>query len=340
MRSFFFPLLLPLSFIPFSSSAAAQCDESWHLQSFGCDVGHDNFGTLNRNGTPACGHGNCPGPSCWTALSPSVTVSNASNGSITVQSPQDVQVYGETFVWATASSTISFSIQFLADCNLTVWLNGSKLTPGTSTVPGSGSYPMSLVAGQNHIEFTNYHQHASTGFRFNTQLAGHVAAMHSEPIANSGCASASVAEYGCGPLGLNPEGSLSHFAGIPVLGGAVVLEVHNPLGTQNPGAQAYVLLSTAAMPQFPCGPAIPGWSMHSNTLPGDQLISFAPAKFIGVHPPGGAPWDGTPAAVTLSVANNPALIGLKVFAQGFLIDPSPTGVLIGAATAVEIRIGL
>lgn len=317
---------------------AQGCVPEWRFFSFGCDRGHDNFGVLQRDGRPACGSGNCPGPSCWQPGG--VSVSGVDRGAFTVSSPQDVQVKGETHVWVPEAKTVPFVIQFLGDCNLTVWVNGNLLV-SRGIIPGSGTYSLPLARGDNVIEWTNYHQHASTSFRFVTRLADEVAAMHTSRVSTSGCLADQVEEYGCGPNGLNPVGSLRYVRGRAVPGSAVIFELHNPVGTQAPGeTRAFLLVSSAAMPQYPCGPAMPTWSMWSNTLPGDVLIDVTPGVLFAALPDSGEVWRGVPVPVALSIPDDYGLLGVTAYCQGFLFDLSSSGVHVGATTAARVRVGV
>jgi len=332
-------LLVLFASLHLAAAVSSQgCVPEWKFFSFGCDTGHDNYGVLQRDGRPACGSGNCRGPSCWQAGGVSVT--GVDRGAFTVSTPRDVQVKGETHVWVPEAKTVPFVIQFLGDCNLTVWVNGNLLV-SRGTIPGSGTYSLPLGRGDNVIEWTNYHQHASTSFRFATRLAEQVTAMHTSPVSSSGCLAAQVEEYGCGPNGLNPEGSLRYVRGLAVPGSAVIFELHNPVGTQTPGQTwAFLLVSSAAMPQYPCGPAMPTWSMWSNRLPGDVLIDVTPGVLLAALPESGEVWEGAPVPVELPIPEDYSLLGATAYCQGFLFDLSTSGVAVGATTAGRVRVGI
>ncbi len=141
--------------------------------------------------------------------------------------------------------------------------------------------------------------------------------------------------YGCG---LNPEDSLSILAGAPVPGTDVVFGIDNPLGTQSAGSLPILVLSLAPNANFPCGRVLQDLGMNG---PGELLINlgvnFRLRPFLI-----GSPWAGAgmPAEVSVSIPDDPALLGLSVFAQGVLRDASQTPAKLGLTAAYRLDIGL
>ena len=146
--------------------------------------------------------------------------------------------------------------------------------------------------------------------------------------------------YGCG---VNPAGSMLVLSGLPAIGSTVVLGLDNPLGTQAAGSLPFMGLALAPFDAslFPCGVQLPGFGMAAPGASGELLISIAPPDPFATI--AGPPWagPGSPAAMPLPVPDNCNLIGLPVYAQGLIVDPTP-GALVpfGLTDAVELRIGL
>ncbi|MEZ5196399.1 MAG: hypothetical protein R2764_08365 [Bacteroidales bacterium] len=141
----------------------------WNISSFGCDFGHNNSFTLQRTGSPVCGSGNCPSQpamppeGCWGELITAIQYSGggvswtiSANGSINLSHAQDVQVYGDTWIFSDNAVTINPSVQ--SDVGH-VWINNVSLS--------NPNNPISLVPGWNHLEFTSYNQNQGTVFNVN-----------------------------------------------------------------------------------------------------------------------------------------------------------------------------
>ena len=94
--------------------------------------------------------------------------------------------------------------------------------------------------------------------------------------------------YGCG---YNPAGSLEYVGEAAVIGGTAEFRIHNPMGTQSPGAATVLGLSAAPLPGFPCGVHLPGFGMGAPLLDGELLIDLSPGKLIKPVP--GPTWPGT-----------------------------------------------
>ncbi|MEO0652251.1 MAG: hypothetical protein AAFZ65_16375, partial [Planctomycetota bacterium] len=134
--------------------------------------------------------------------------------------------------------------------------------------------------------------------------------------------------------GVNPADSLRVVSGAATLGNSITVALDNPLGTQGPGSLAYYSVSLGSQPLSPCGLLVPGFGMQGPGAAGEFLLSYAPGlllfdRFAGV-------WDGTPVENSFDVSSNPSVLGLEFFAQGLLLDPSPsTNVTFGLTNAVR-----
>jgi hypothetical protein len=141
-------------------------DNLWNVREFACDFGHDNSFTLQRDGTPVCGSGNCGGPpnSCWGP----VRKAGNTDGSLSLPHGQDRQVYGDTYLYVTEPRIISVPVT--ADVGA-VWLNDVQII--------SNPLSLSLEPGCNHLEFTSYNQNQATSFNIQAALADLVIRMDS-----------------------------------------------------------------------------------------------------------------------------------------------------------------
>ena len=141
--------------------------------------------------------------------------------------------------------------------------------------------------------------------------------------------------YGCG---INPAGSLTFISGAPLIFHNLTLGIDNPLGTQAVGSIPFLSLALAPDPSFPCGTNVPGFGMSGV---GELLISLAPANLLQPILVG-PPWAGVglPSPITLNVPNDPNLVGLHIFAQGLLFDPTVAfGVMFGLTEGLEMVLG-
>ncbi|MEM7310758.1 MAG: PQQ-dependent sugar dehydrogenase [Planctomycetota bacterium] len=146
-----------------------------------------------------------------------------------------------------------------------------------------------------------------------------------------------VQPYGCG---VNPDGSLVMTGAGAHIGGAVELELHNPLATQSPGALSALGLSAAPAPGFPCGALQPGFGMAGPLADGELLLSLSPGAFL--TPIAGSAWPGTPVGLQVPVPYLLTLVGTRVYLQGALVDPTfggGAGVGVGLTNALELLIG-
>ena len=146
---------------------------------------------------------------------------------------------------------------------------------------------------------------------------------------------ASIEEIGCG---VNPVGSLTVLAGEPRIGTTITFGVDNPFGTQNPGAIARLGVSTRPDALYPCGKSLPRLSMSGTGTDAELLIDLT--QLVAIET--GDTWTGpgNPAAVSVDIEPDPALIGLSIYVQGLLIDKrATTGPRIGLASGFEIKVG-
>jgi len=150
------------------------------------------------------------------------------------------------------------------------------------------------------------------------------------------CAEARVTG-GCG--GVNPWWSLRLGKGMPSIGDSIELLLDNPLGTQAPGAAAFVALATAPDAAAPCGTSIAGLGMGGVGAPGELLIDAQAPNPVLVVTGGAWAGPGTHAAVAIQVPAIPALIGARVWAQGMLVDPSGFGLPFALTNGAELWLG-
>ena len=145
---------------------------------------------------------------------------------------------------------------------------------------------------------------------------------------------AAVQSYGCGT---GPPGSID-VSDAPYLGGSFEFLVDNPLGTQSPGSLPFVAVGLDDL-ATPCGLPLPGFHMSPLAPNGELLVADLVVPELW-----GAPWTGPgqPAAVPAAIPQDAGLLGLSLFTQGLLFDPSggPSGaVLFGLTRGLELRIG-
>ncbi len=146
--------------------------------------------------------------------------------------------------------------------------------------------------------------------------------------------SGSVEPYGMA----NPEGSLRFSEGNATIGDTMAFEVDNPVDPSAGPGVALVVLATAPDPNFPNGTPVPGFGMGGPAAVGEFLLSLAPPNPILQLGP--APWagSGNPATLLLPLPNNPALVGLDLYAQGAVIDPVAVNG-IGVTNGLIITVG-
>ena len=143
--------------------------------------------------------------------------------------------------------------------------------------------------------------------------------------------------YGCG---VNPEGSLDLAGSGAAIGTSIELTLHNPVGTQSPGAATILGMSALPPAGFPCGVVLPGFGMEGPLFLGELLIDLAPGSFLG--PIFGPDWPGTPVNIPVAIPALRSLAGQRIYAQAAIVDPTlggGTGAGIGLTVGVEILIG-
>ncbi|MEW6074400.1 MAG: right-handed parallel beta-helix repeat-containing protein [Planctomycetota bacterium] len=148
-------------------------------------------------------------------------------------------------------------------------------------------------------------------------------------------APAETAIYGAG----NPAGSMMVVAGRPAIGTSFTLGVDNPLGTQAPGSLGLFLFSTLPDANYPNGTPFPGWGMDGGA--GQILINLTFVDWSISAVAGIWAGAGSPVPYTLPIPDEPAFVGLRLFAQGVILDLTtpPPGIWIGLARAAELMIG-
>jgi len=225
---------------------------------------------------------------------------------------------------ATGAVTVAGTYQGLAGDATAAHIHGPG-APGTSagivlglgvsggtdgTVAGGGTLTPAQVAElQAGLYYVNVHSTAFGGGEIRGQIAG----------------GGNVVAYGG-----NPGWTLSLIAGAPVVGAVATLGIDHPAGLQPPGSLSVVGISTAPdlfYELFGSGTPLPF---------GELLISLVPLATVA-----GAPWPGpgTPAPIAIAVPLQPSAIGLTVFAQGALVNPSDVGPKVGLTNGLMITIG-
>lgn len=138
---------------------------------------------------------------------------------------------------------------------------------------------------------------------------------------------------GCGH---NPAGSLV-VTGRPAIGTPMTLGVDNPLGTQAPGALAFLAYSLAPAAGLPCGQPAPGLGMAGPGAIGDVLVNQATLAAVF-----GGTWAGalSPVSFVFTPPPSPAFYGVQVYAQGVVIDlAAGANVPIGLTQAAVLTVG-
>ncbi len=148
---------------------------------------------------------------------------------------------------------------------------------------------------------------------------------------------ASYETFGCG---VNPAGSLVVFWGDqPVIGTTMHLGLSNPLGAMNAGAFSFGFFSLEPDPSYPCGTLLPGFGMAGSGAAGELLIGVVPPD-PSVTLVGGT-WGGPGqyAPLDLPIPNDPDLLGLVVYGQGLLLDPTMPTNKLGLTEGIELVLG-
>ncbi len=143
--------------------------------------------------------------------------------------------------------------------------------------------------------------------------------------------------YGCD---VNPGGSLTASNVDAYPGGSVDFALHNPLGTQSPGALTLLGVGAAPDPAFPCGTVVPGYGMGGPLAGGEFLLDLTPGVPLGTT--SGPAWQGSPATVPMPIPFLLTLAGATAYVQGVIIDPTAgggSGAIFGLTEAIELAIG-
>lgn len=156
--------------------------------------------------------------------------------------------------------------------------------------------------------------------------------------------------FGCAPhpgataplgCGVNPAGSMTLLSGLPDMGATMVFGLDDPTGSQPIGAIPVVFVSNSPDIATPCGTLTPGLGLGGPGTDGELLICVSAGCVLrrGV----GSPWTGpgNPAPVAMKVPVDCRLLGLTLYAQGALIDPSVGAPIpIGLTDGFELTVGI
>lgn len=135
--------------------------------------------------------------------------------------------------------------------------------------------------------------------------------------------------------GANAPGSLRRASGAFELGAVALLEIDDPADSFPTGSVGLVLASLQPDAQLPAGTSIPGWSLSSPGAAGDLLVGVAPLAALFV----GSAWSPSqPSEVALAIPNSGSLIGVELYLQGLLVDPSGPFTRFGATTGLFEKI--
>lgn len=142
----------------------------------------------------------------------------------------------------------------------------------------------------------------------------------------------SAVPYGCAG---SPAGSLV-LSARPAVGTMAAFGLQNPVGTQAPGALAFLVLSLLPDPAV-CGTPQPQFGMFGPSVPGELLVNPATAATLF-----GGPWPGPGQYATFpfAIPLAPWLFQVQLFAQGALFDPTPAAARpIALTNALALTIG-
>jgi plastocyanin len=142
-------------------------------------------------------------------------------------------------------------------------------------------------------------------------------------------------DYGC----TAPADSLIEVSGAPHVGQTWTLGVDNPVpGGQTPGSLAVLGVATQPAPGFPCGLALPGFHMDPATAAGELLLSFVPPNPLVIAGPVAWSGPGSPASIALPFPSTPTLVGIEIYTQGMIFDPTGSNTF-GASRGIRATIG-
>jgi len=139
---------------------------------------------------------------------------------------------------------------------------------------------------------------------------------------------------------VNPPRSLTIAAGAAAIGQTLTFALDNPVGTQTSGTHTLLNIALAPDEEFPSGDLLPGWGMAGAGAAGELLLSYSNGNPAAHR--AGPDWSGpgTLALIPLAIPADPRLIGLTVYVQGLLYDPSAShGVRFGLTNALRFQLG-
>ncbi|MEX1025912.1 MAG: hypothetical protein WD226_12635 [Planctomycetota bacterium] len=125
------------------------------------------------------------------------------------------------------------------------------------------------------------------------------------------------------PLGcdLNPAGSLSVVSGTSSIGDSLTVAVHNPLGTQTPGASIGFIAIMNSELLLPNGCGFPfAWDMTGGTA-GELLVD--PNTQLDLLTT--SVWTGTPVSSVIQMPASCSLAGTTIALQGVMFDTAASG---------------
>ena len=139
---------------------------------------------------------------------------------------------------------------------------------------------------------------------------------------------------------VNPAGSLRVLLGQPVPGTSMSVLLDNPLGAMAPGALSTMLFSFSPDPAYPAGTLVPNLGLGGAGAPGELLIGITPPDPQALVT--GSPWLGVGlgAVVTFDIPDDQSLLGLSIFGQGLLFDPTSASNKWGLTEGLELTVGL
>lgn len=118
-----------------------------------------------------------------------------------------------------------------------------------------------------------------------------------------------------------------------------MIGIDNPLGTQTPGSDTYLLASLAPPGDAPCGTFAFGLSMHGFGSPGELTVSLDETLFLGAWSGGHWGGPGSPSTVLLHPPDDPSLVGLAIDLQGLVVDGTGLGeVVVGATEGLRVTL--
>lgn len=164
----------------------------------------------------------------------------------------------------------------------------------------------------------------------------------------NGLGSPLFAPYSCG---MSPPNSLFVLEGEGNAGEDLVMGVDNPFGTQSVGSIPFIFIAAMPDPVYVAttadddidptcsGSPLPGFHMAQPGASAELLVNIG-GFWLAVF---GEAWEGpgTPAPVTWTIPNVPAILGQTIYIQGAMFDFDwfPNGVEIGLASATRLRVG-